>query len=75
MYKNIAIAVLAALAVWLAATVVRLENFHYASFVNMCSEWKANDPLQTVKRHNCLHRTETRTNPLWHLFYALTGEH
>lgn len=75
MRKNIAILVLAALVVWLATVVVRLENFHYASFVGMCSQFKADDQLQTVKRHNCLHSTETRTGPLWHLVYALRGEH
>jgi len=75
MGKNIAIAVLTAVVVWLAAVVVRLENFHYASIVGMCSEFKIDDPMQAARRHNCLHSTETRTSPLWHLFYVLSGEH
>lgn len=74
MIKNIAISALLVCVVTLSAIVVRLENFHYASVGGMCPEFKADDPLQTVKRHNCLHNTETRTNPLWHLFYALLGE-
>ena len=74
MIKNIAIAALLVCVVVLSVTVVRLENFHYASVVGMCPEIKADDPLQTVKRHNCLHNTETRTSPIWHLFYALLGE-
>ena len=74
MVKNILIAALLVCLASLSAAVVRLENFHYASFVGMCSEFKAEDPLQTVKRHECLHKTETRTNPMWHLFYALRGD-
>lgn len=71
MVKNFSIAILLVVIGWLAVVVVRLENFHYASVVGMCSEFKADDPLQTVKRHSCLHNVETRANPLWHIFYAL----
>ena len=74
MIKNIAIAILIVCLLTLSATVIRLENFHNASVVGMCAEFKADAPLQTVKRHNCLHATETRTNPLWHLLYAIGGE-
>ena len=74
MVKNIIIAVLAVCTLWLSATVVRLENYHYASFVGMCGQYNPGNPLDTVKRHQCLHETSTRTSPLWHLFYALTGD-
>jgi hypothetical protein len=74
MAKNIVIAVLFIWVVVLSATVVRLENFHYASIVGMCPESKADNQLQTMQRHKCLHSTETRTNPLWHLLYAVRGE-
>ena len=74
MVKNIVIFLLLLALAWLSATIVRLENFHYTSVVGMCREFKADNPLQTVQRHRCLHSTETRTNPLWHLFYALSGE-
>ncbi len=74
MLKNLLIAVLLCLIVWWSVAVVRLENFHNASLVGMCAEYKADDPLQTVRRHNCLHATETRTSFIWHLFYALLGE-
>jgi hypothetical protein len=74
MYKNILIALLLVVVAWLLAVVVRLENYHYASVVGMCSEFKADDPLQTVTRHNCLHSTNTRTSSVWHIFYALQGE-
>jgi hypothetical protein len=74
MTKNIVIAVLAVCVLWLSVAVVRLENFHYAQLVGMCPEFDANDPLQSVKHHDCLHAKETRTSPLWHLFYALKGE-
>jgi hypothetical protein len=74
MYKNLAIALLSAAIVLLSVALVRLETFHYASVVGMCGRFKADDPLQSVQRHNCLHATETRTNPVWHIFYALRGE-
>lgn len=74
MVKNILIAVLLVCLVALSAVVIRLENFHYASFIGMCAEFKPEDPLQTMKRHECLHKTETRTNPMWHLFYGLLGD-
>ena len=74
MFKNALLVLLLAAVGWLAVTVVRLENFHYASLVGMCGEFKADDPLQTVKRHNCLHANQTRTSFFWHLFYALGGE-
>ena len=74
MVKNCIILILSILVVWFSTTIVRLENYHYASLVGMCGQFKADDPLQTVQRHNCLHSTETRTSFIWHLFYALRGE-
>lgn len=74
MVKNFSIAILLVVIGWLTVVIVRLENFHYASVVGMCSEFKADDALQTVKRHSCLHNVETRTNSLWHIFYALRSE-
>jgi len=60
----------------LSATVVRLENFRYATFVGYCME-----PMETlpapaglIERYECLKYKETRTNFLWHLFYALQGD-
>ncbi len=72
MVKNSIIAILLLCIVFLATVVVRLENFHYASVVGMCSEFKTEE--QRVKHHNCLHNTETRTSSFWHLVYALFGE-
>jgi hypothetical protein len=74
MAKNIVIAALLLLALAMSAAVVRLENYHYGSQVGMCSEFKPADPLSNGKRHDCLHRQQTRTSPLWHLFYGLTGD-
>lgn len=72
MFKNIAIVVLIICVLVLARAVIRLENYHYASVVGMCSEYKSDDPLQSVQRQQCLNNTKTRTNPFWHIFYALT---
>ena len=74
MIKNIAIVILIICVLVLARAVIRLENYHYASAVGMCSEYKPNDSLQSVQRQKCLNNTETRVNPLWHLFYALTNQ-
>ena len=64
--KNVVIAVLLAIIIWLGAVIVRLENFHYAATVGLCAE------ASVAERAKCLEEKETRTNPLWHLFYALT---
>lgn len=64
--KNVIIAVLLAIIIWLGAVIVRLENFHYAATVGLCAE------ASVAERAKCLEEKETRTNPLWHLFYALT---
>lgn len=74
MAKNALIAVLLLLVLALSASVVRLENYHYASQTGMCSEFQPGNPLENGKRHQCLHGQKTRTSPLWNLFYALTGE-
>jgi hypothetical protein len=73
MVKNVLIAILLVCVAVLAGAVVRLENYHYASFVGMCSEFKADDPFQAMKRHDCLHKQKTRTSPMWHLFYGIKG--
>jgi hypothetical protein len=72
MIKNIVITVLIIYVLALTRAVIRLENYHYASVVGMCSEYKLDDPLQSMQRQKCLSNTETRSNPFWHLFYALT---
>jgi hypothetical protein len=74
MAKNIIIAAMLLCVVALAAAVIRLENYHYGSLVGMCGDFRGDNPLHAGKRHDCLHKTETRTNPLWHLFYGLRGE-
>ena len=71
MLKNIVIVILIFCVLVLASNVIRLEKYHYASIVGMCSEYKAAEPLQSIQRQKCLSNVETRTNPLWHLFYAL----
>ncbi len=72
MIKNIVIVILIICIFLLARAVIRLENYHYANVVGMCSEFKLDDPLQSIQRQECLNKIETRTNSLWHLFYALT---
>lgn len=68
MLKNVVIFVLLGMLVWFSSVIVRLENFHYASRIGMCSEIGFD---QLIKRDQCLNATSTRTNWVWHLFYAL----
>jgi hypothetical protein len=63
----VVVMVLTALLVWLGSTIVRLENENYALRLNMCP-W---NPARPVERSECLKTVETRTSPLWHLYYAL----
>lgn len=58
----------------LGRSVIRLEKYHYASLTGACSEQKSNDAFQSIEREKCLNNAETRTHPLWHLFYAVTED-
>jgi hypothetical protein len=68
-----AIALLFAAVFWLGVTIIRLENYRYASAVGLCYEPAdyTQDMLARAKREHCLQQTETRTNRAWHLVYAL----
>ena len=68
------IAVLIIAVLLLARAVIRLENFHYASQIGLCSEQGvvyANNPMANHQRNVCLDNIETRTSPLWHLYYGV----
>lgn len=56
------------LIVWLAGSLVRVENERYAMQIGMC--WS-----ESMKLHDqaCVARSETRTGWYWHLYYALLG--
>jgi hypothetical protein len=63
-----------ALNVWLAVTVVRLENMHYGVLLGACSHQESlsvADPLQRSAYLTCLEQKQTRTGPWYHLAYAL----
>ena len=66
MAKNICIIILLLLLFWTSKTIIRLENYHYASAVGFCKEIDSN-----IERYKCLRSKETRTSSLWHLYYAL----
>lgn len=67
---------LAVIIVLMGRAVVRLENFHYAAFLDMCDKVPSPlirlNPTPQTDRHACLHATETRTSFGWHIYYALT---
>ncbi len=74
MVKNFIILVLLAWTLLLTTTLIRLEDFHYATKLGMCSTLKSDELMRSLERHDCLHRAGTRTSGLWHLYYALLGE-
>lgn len=67
------IAVLLVLVWRLSETVIRLENYSHGGQVGMCYEAAdyTKDIAARDRRERCLRQTQTRTNPLWHLAYAL----
>jgi hypothetical protein len=74
--KNLVIAMLVILLIWFSATIVRLENYHYANQTGMCDldKFDGNIIQKKVSQSNCFKTVETRTNPIWHLVYALLNE-
>lgn len=71
MAKTLSIVVLSLLVAWQSAHVIRLERYHYAAFLGLCADQAPVDLVASVKRHQCLSTTETRTSPLWHLWYGM----
>jgi hypothetical protein len=77
--KDLIIVCLVCLVVWLSSAVIRLENYHYANQVGMCDKEICNKVIKGVsanltERNRCFETVQTRTHPLWHLYYALTDE-
>ena len=69
MIKNTVILVLVVILVWFGTTIVRLENYYYASQMGFCQEYEI--PLESQARNKCLNEKQTRTNPIWHLLHGL----
>jgi len=67
--EKIIVVILLILMIWFGFTIVRLENFHYASQVGFCNEFLGIENLSL--KNNCLEKTQTRTNSFWHLLYGL----
>ena len=65
--EKIIIGILFLLLIWFGATIVRLENYHYAVQVGFCQEYSNLDG----KKEECLNKAETRTSWMWHLLYGL----
>lgn len=67
--ENTIIVVLIILLFWFGLVIIRLENYHYASQVGMCSEYSGLDKL--IQRDKCLNNTQTRTSKFLHLLHGL----
>jgi hypothetical protein len=68
---SIVILVLVVLVIVLTAAVVRLENYRYANFVGLCTEFDITKPQQRIEREKCLETTRTRTHWFWHVIYGV----
>ncbi len=66
--KTAIIIVLVLINIWFAKTIIQLESFHYSVQTGMCGDYRSE--LERKKWLSCNETTETRTNKLWHLFYA-----
>ncbi|MFZ1987781.1 MAG: hypothetical protein WAV21_01970 [Minisyncoccia bacterium] len=66
------VVVLVLIVIWFGATIVRLENYHYAVQVGMCG-LETTSFEEATKRESCLTTTETRTSSFAHIWYALSG--
>jgi len=62
---KIVIVILLVIIVYFSLAIIRLENYHYAVQVGFCLG------TNLEERDQCLNKIETRTNPLYHLFYGL----
>ena len=63
--KELVILCLLAVIAFMAYRITMIENQRYALAVGMCRDAA---PLRLIE---CLETTQTRTSPLWHLYYAL----
>ena len=61
---GLTISILLVVIIYLLTVIVRIENERYAMSLGMCAGIVAPDA-------SCLSKVKSRTNPLWHLFYAL----
>lgn len=66
MKNRVALAAAALMLLWLAFSLVRVENERYALFLGMCKDTAGLTDVQ------CLAKVETRTGWWWHLYYGLT---
>ena len=72
--KNITIAILLLIIIWFSTTIIRLENYHYANQVGMCDldRFEGDFLQKKILQTRCFNSVETRTSPMWHLYYALS---
>ena len=58
--------ILSVLIIWLAASLVRVENQRNALYVGMCR-----DQGTGLTNYTCMRTVETRTHWMWHLLYGM----
>jgi len=75
--KNGIIALLLVVVLLLCGTIVHIENERYALLIGTCPNVKTTSQDGFIYRDPnrdpiaCLESVQTRTSPLWHIFYAI----
>lgn len=69
--KNVLIAILLALVVFMAERIVWIENQRYALVLGMCP----NTLPVRITQIECLEEVHTRTSWIGHLYYGLTSRY
>lgn len=67
--NKIIILILLIVIFWFGFRVIKLENFHYASQVGLCSEFSDSENLSL--KNDCLEKSQTRNNSFLNLLYGL----
>lgn len=58
--------------VWQSMQIIRLEQFHYATVQGFCGHVNFNDPVSVRTYNECLTKSTTKANPIFHLYTGLT---
>lgn len=66
--RNITILFLMLTVAYLCAVIIRIENERYAMAIGMCFNKQLGVPDLS-----CVRKAETRTSPLWHLYFAIAN--
>jgi len=71
-WKNIIYIVIGiALFVRIIASLITLENYHYANSRGLCAEYNVKDRVERVLKDECLNDSMNKSDSLWLLYKAI----